>query len=86
MELHYIVLAIHLIVGFFLVFLAIKAFRKTRYPPMALLAVGFSIIVFGDAVLGDILAPFMSSDVADIIEETAEIGGFLVLIWAVKRS
>ena len=86
MELHYIVLAIHLIVGFFLVFLAVKAFRKTRYPPMALLAIGFSIIVLGDAVLGDIVAPFVGTEVADVIEETVEIVGFLVLIWAVKRS
>jgi hypothetical protein len=86
MELHYVVLAIHLIVGFFLVYLAAKAFRKTRYPPMALLAIGFSIIVLGDAVLGDLIAPFVGSDFADIIEEAVEIGGFLVLILAVKRS
>ena len=86
MELHYVVLAIHLIVGFFLVYLAAKAFRKTRYPPMALLAIGFSIIVLGDAVLGDLIAPFVGSDFADIIEEAVEIGGFLLLILVVKRS
>lgn len=86
MELHYLVLTIHLVVGFFLVFLATKAFRKTRYTPMALLAIGFSIIVLGDTILGDSLAPFMSADVVDLIEEIVEIAGFLVLIWAVKRS
>lgn len=86
MELHYIVLAIHLAVGFFLVFLAAKAFRKTRYQPMALLAIGFTIIVLGDTILGDVLAPFATPDVVDVIEESVEIVGFIVLIWAVKRS
>jgi hypothetical protein len=86
LELHYIVLTIHLIVGFFLVFLATKAFRKTKYAPMALLAIGFSILVLGDTILGDVLSPFMSPDIVDLVEEIVEISGFLVLIWAVKRS
>ncbi len=86
MELHYIVLAVHLAVGFFLVFLAAKAFRKTRFQPMALLAIGFTVIVLGDTILGDVLKSFASPDVIDIIEEIIEIGGFVILILAVKRS
>jgi hypothetical protein len=86
LELHYIVLAVHLAVGFFLVFLAAKAFRKTRFQPMALLAIGFTIIVLGDTILGDVLKPFATPEVIDIIEEIIEIGGFVVLILAVKRS
>jgi hypothetical protein len=86
MTLHYIVLTIHLIVGFFLVFLALKAFKKTRYIPMALLAIGFTILVLGDTILGDVLSPFMRAEDVDVIEEIIEISGFLVLIWAVKRS
>jgi hypothetical protein len=82
---HYVFLAIHLIVGFTLVYIAMKAFKKTKYPPMALLAVGFSLIVIGDSLLGDVLG-FLEHDVLEIIEESMEIAGFAVLILAVKRS
>lgn len=86
MEIHYPILIIHLIVGFVLVFFALKAFKKTRYPPMMLLAIGFSLIVLGDTIIGD-LAEFFENDlVAEIIEEGIEIAGFVVLIISVKRS
>lgn len=71
---HYVFLAIHLIVGFALVCIAMKAFRKTKYPPMALLAVGFSLIVIGDSILGDVLS-FLEHDILEIIEESMEIAG-----------
>lgn len=82
---HYVFLVVHLIVGFALVYVAMKAFRKTKYPPMALLALGFSLIVIGDTILGDVLS-FLEQEVLEIIEESIEIAGFLVLILAVKRS
>lgn len=86
MEIHYLILIIHLIVGLALVYLATKAFRKTRYPPMALLAVGFSLIVIGDTVIGDIVDMIFQRDIAKILEELVEIAGFGILILAVKRS
>lgn len=82
---HYGFLVVHLIVGFALVYVAMKAFRKTKYPPMALLALGFSIIVIGDTILGDVIS-FLDQEVLEIIEESIEITGFIVLILAVKRS
>lgn len=82
---HYVFLVIHLIVGFTLVYIAMKAFKKTKYPPMALLAVGFSLIVVGDTILGDVLS-FLEHGILEIIEESIEIAGFIVLILAVKRS
>jgi len=85
-EVHYAILVIHLIVGFALVYLAMKAFKKTKYPPMALLAVGFALIVIGDTIIGDIIETFGENLVAEIVEEGIEIAGFIVLIWAVKRS
>jgi len=85
-EIHYVLLAIHAIVGFSLVFLAMKAFKKTKYPPMALLALGLGLIVFGDTIMGDILSFLEVSEFAEVIEEGIEITGFLVLILAVKRS
>jgi hypothetical protein len=83
--LHYAFLVIHLIVGFTLVYIAMKAFKKTKYPPMALLAIGFSLIVVGDTILGDILS-FLDHDILETVEEVIEIAGFIVLILAVKRS
>jgi len=86
LEIHYIVLAIHVIVGLTLVYLSLKAFKKTKYPPMALLALGFSLIVLGDTIIGDALELVVESDTADIISELIEIPGFIILILAVKRS
>ena len=86
MEIHYIVLAIHLMVGLTLVYLSLKAFKKTKYPPMALLAIGFSLIVLGDTVIGDLLELIVESSTADLISELIEIPGFIILILAVKRS
>jgi len=82
---HYVLLAIHLIVGFALVYITMKAFKKTRYPPMALLGVGFSLLVIGDTILDDVLS-FLNPDILSTIEEIIEISGFVVLILAVKRS
>jgi len=86
MDTHYIILAIHVLVGFILVFFSLKAFKKTKYPPMALLAVGFALIVLGDTVIGDFLDIVTDTSTGDIIEELIEISGFIVLILAVKRS
>jgi hypothetical protein len=72
-------------VGFVLVYIATKAFKKTKYPPMALLVIGFSLIVLGDTILGDVLS-FLEQEVIEVIEESVEIAGFIVLILAVKRS
>ena len=52
---------------------------------MALLAIGFSLIVVGDTILGDVLS-FLEQDILETIEESIEIAGFVVLILAVKRS
>ena len=85
-EIHYAILVIHLIVGLALVYLSMKAFKKTKYPPMALLAVGFALIVIGDTIIGDIVETFGENLVGEVIEEGIEIVGFIVLILAIKRS
>ena len=85
-EIHYSILVIHLIVGLALVYLSMKAFKKTKYPPMALLAVGFALIVIGDTIIGDIVETFGENLVGEIVEEGIEIAGFIVLILAIKRS
>jgi hypothetical protein len=85
-EIHYAILAIHLIVGLVLVYFAMKAFKKTKYPPMVLLAVGFALIVIGDTIIGDIVDAFGENLVGEVIEEGIEIAGFIALILAVKRS
>jgi len=85
-EIHYAVLILHLIVGLVLVYLAIKAFKKTKYPPMALLAIGFSLIVIGDTVIGDLMEFLEQGIFGEVLTEGIEILGFIVLILAVKRS
>lgn len=85
-EVHYAILATHLIVGFILVFFAAKAFKKTKYPPMALLVIGFSLIVLGDTIVGDVVEYLDQGILGEILEEGIEIAGFIILILAVKRS
>ncbi|MBI3841939.1 MAG: hypothetical protein HY295_02145 [Thaumarchaeota archaeon] len=83
---NYFLLAVHLIVGFILVFYAAKAFRKTRYPPMLLLVIGFTLLVLGETVIGDVFSFIGKEEIQSIIEESFEIAGFIILILAVKKS
>lgn len=52
---------------------------------MGLLVLGLSLIVIGDTILGDIVF-FLEKEVLEIVEESIEIAGFMILILAVKRS
>ncbi|MDE1763648.1 MAG: hypothetical protein KGH88_05330 [Thaumarchaeota archaeon] len=83
---HYVLLAAHLIVGSLLVFFAAKAFKRTRYPPMLLLVIGFTLLIIGETVIEDTFSFLQSENLQKIIEEGFEIAGFLVLILAVKKS
>jgi len=82
----YIILATHLIVGFLLVFFAAKAFKRTKYPPMLLLVIGFTLLVLGETVIENAFSFLGSEDLQKYIEEGFEIAGFIVLILAVKKS
>ena len=83
---NYILLAAHLLVGFTLVFFAAKAFKRTKYPPMILLALGFTLLVLGETVVEYGFAFLQNESIQKIIEEGFEIAGFIVLIIAVKKS
>ncbi len=83
---NFILLAAHLIVGFTLVFFAAKAFKKTKYPPMILLAIGFTLLVLGETVVEYGFAFLENEGIQKLIEEGFEIAGFIVLIIAVKKS
>ncbi len=83
---HYILLAAHLIVGFLLVFFAAKAFKRTKYLPMLLLVIGFTLLVLGETVVEYAFSFLSSEDLRKYMEEGFEIAGFIVLIWAVKKS
>ena len=84
--LEYILLAAHLIVGFLLVFFSAKAFKRTKYKPMILLAIGFTLLVLGETVVEYAFAFLQNESLQKIIEEGFEIAGFMVLIIAVKKS
>lgn len=84
--LQYVILAAHLIAGFLLVFFSAKAFKRTKYKPMILLAIGFTLLVLGETVVEYAFAFIDNDTVQKIIEEGFEIAGFIVLIIAVKKS
>ena len=82
----YVLLAAHLTVGFLLVFFAARAFKRTKYQPMILLVIGFTLLVLGETVMEYALAFLQNEGLQKIIEEGFEIAGFVVLIIAVKKS
>ena len=84
-EIEYGLMAIRFIVGFALVYFAAKAFKKTRYPPMGLLVIGFTLLVIGDPAINGIAAG-LDPVAVDVIGEGIEISGFAVLILAVLKS
>ena len=84
--LNYILLAAHLIVGFLLVFFSAKAFNRTKYKPMILLSIGFTLLVLGETVVEYAFAFLQNESLQKIIEEGFEIAGFIVLVIAVKKS
>jgi len=86
LEIDHVILAIHLVVGFSLVYFAARAFHKTKYQPMLLVVIGFSLLVVGDTLVGDLLGFLQDSSLQEWVEEAVEIAGFLVLILAIKRS
>ena len=83
---NYVLLAAHVIVGFLLVFYAAKAYKKTKYSPMLLLVIGFSLLVLGETVIDDAFSFLHNENLQQMIEESFEIAGFIVLILAVKKS
>ena len=85
METYFFIVIIHIVVGFLLVTFAARAYKRTKYFPMLLLTFGFFLIVIGDTVLGDLLNINDESTIK-MIEELAEVSGFLLVIVAVIKS
>ena len=56
MEIMNLIVLIHVILGFILVYFAIRAYKRSRYVPMIYLAAGFLLITIGDTIIGDSLA------------------------------
>ncbi|WP_458718917.1 DUF7521 family protein [Candidatus Nitrosocosmicus sp. R] len=80
-----LVILIHVILGFILVYFAIRAYRRSRYVPMIYLAAGFLLITIGDTIIGDSLA-LSDEKSKELIEEVVEIFGFVLVIIAVLKS
>ena len=85
MEIYFVIVIVHILVGFFLVFVAAKAYKKTKYLPMLYLTFGFFLIVIGDTILGD-LFNITDKNTVEIIEELTEVSGFILVIIAVIKS
>ena len=84
MEIFNLIVLIHIVVGFVLVYFAAKAFKKTKYIPMLYLTFGFLLITIGDTIIGDLNVFDKSS--MEIAEEIIEISGFVLVIIAVIKS
>ena len=85
MEVMNLVVLIHVILGFILVYFAIRAYKRSRYIPMLFLAAGFLLITIGDTIIGDSLG-LTDEKSKDMVEEIAEICGFVLVIIAVLKS
>ena len=85
MDIYFVIVIIHILVGFFLVFVAAKAYKKTKYLPMLYLTFGLFLIVIGDTILGD-LFNITDKNTVEIIEELTEVSGFILVIIAVIKS
>ncbi len=85
MEIMNLVILIHVILGFILVYFAIRAYKRSRYIPMLYLAAGFLLITIGDTIIGDSLA-LSDEKSKELIEEIVEIFGFVLVIIAVLKS
>jgi len=85
MDPYFAVVTIHVLVGFFLVFIAARAYKRTKFIPMLFLTFGFFLIVIGDTVLGDFLNINDESTML-MVEELTEISGFILVIIAVIKT
>lgn len=85
MEVMNLVILIHVVLGFILVYFAIRAYKRSRYVPMIYLASGFLLITIGDTIIGDSLA-LADEKSKELIEEIVEIFGFVLVIIAVLKS
>jgi hypothetical protein len=85
MEIMNLIVLIHVILGFILVYFAIRAYKRSRYVPMIFLAAGFLLITIGDTIIGDSLA-LTDEKSKDMVEEIVEIFGFVLVIIAVLKS
>jgi len=68
------------------VFYAAKAYKKTKYPPMLLLVAKFSVLILGETVIEDVFYFLQNNFLQELLAESFEIVGFIILILAVKKS
>ncbi|HEX7206855.1 MAG TPA: hypothetical protein VF233_01650 [Nitrososphaeraceae archaeon] len=80
-----LVILIHILVGFILVYFAARAFVRSKYLPMLYLAFGFFLITMGDTIIGDYMN-FAEESNKELVEEITEIAGFVFVIVAVLKS
>ena len=85
MEVMNLIIFIHVVLGFILVYFAIRAYKRSRYVPMLFLAAGFALITIGDTIIGDSLA-LADERSKEMVEEIVEIFGFVLVIIAVLKS
>lgn len=74
---------IRVAIGGLIVLLAYKAYKRTGYSPMLLVAIGFGLIGVASTVIEEALKAF---EHARLLSEITEIAGLVILVIAIKRS
>ncbi len=74
---------VRLAVGSLIVFMAYTAYKRTGYPPMLLVALGFGLIGIISILIEE---AFKEYEFARLLSEITEILGLITLIIAIKKG
>jgi hypothetical protein len=83
MDLLVISKVVRVALGGLIVLLAYKAYRRTGYSPMLLVAIGFGLFGVASAVVEE---AFKAFEHARLLAEMTEILGLAIMVIAIRRS
>ena len=75
-----------LILGGVLVYYATKSYRKMKSSAMLFLAIGFAFVTFGAAAAGVLYNLNPDLEVAQAVQATSQVAGFLVIVYSLKGT
>ena len=75
-----------LILGGVLVYYAAKSYRKMKSGAMLFLAIGFAFVTFGAAAAGVLYNLSTSLEVAQAVQATSQVAGFVVIVYSLKGT
>jgi hypothetical protein len=75
-----------LVLGGVLVYYAGKAYRKMKSGAMLFLAIGFAFVTIGAAAAGVLYNLNPDLEVAQAVQATCQVAGFLVIVYSLKGT